>query len=95
MPKLGSDRLTSLMDYGPARTPRRSTDTNFPYNQICSATCRRRLPEAGGGEAAGITDPNLLQAAIIDYLFTGNPQALTASVNVQQQEGTTATTRRQ
>ena len=58
-----------------------------------SATCRRTpYQEAlAAAEAAGITDPNLLQAAIVDYLFTGNPQALQASENVQQQEGTSVT----
>ena len=84
----------SLMDYGPGQNTASFTDVNFPYNQIglgnlpANAVALARA----AAEAAGITDPNLLQAAIIDYLYTGNPAALQASVNVQQQTGTSNTT---
>jgi hypothetical protein len=85
---------TSLMDYGAGQNAASFTDVNFPYNQIGlgnlpADAVARALAAA---KAAGITDPNLQQAAIIDYLFTGNPEALIGSANVQQQQGSATTT---
>ena len=85
---------TSLMDYGPGQTTASFTNTNFPYNQIALGNLppNAYAQAQAAAEAAGITDPNLLQAAIEDYLLTGNPNALAGSANVQQQEGTSVAT---
>ena len=85
---------TSLMDYSAGQNSASFTDPNFPYNQIGlgNLPADAVAQAEAAAKAAGITDPNLLQAAIIDYLFTGDPNALSASANVQQQEGTGTTT---
>ncbi len=79
---------TSLMDYGPGQDTASFTNTNFPYNQIALGNLPpNAVAQAeAAAAAAGITDPNLVQAAIEDYLLTGNPNALIGSQNVQQQE---------
>ena len=84
---------TSLMDYQTGQDAASFYNPNFPYNQILLGNLPPNAYQEAlaAAQAAGITDPNLLQAAIVDYLFTGNPQALQASENVQQQEGTGAT----
>ena len=84
---------TSLMDYQTGQDAASFSNPNFPYNQILLGNLPPNAYQEAlaAAQAAGITDPNLLQAAIVDYLFTGNPQALQASENVQQQEGTSAT----
>ena len=84
---------TSLMDYGAGQDAASFFNPNFPYNQILLGNLPPNAYQQAlaAAQAAGITDPNLLQAAIVDYLFTGNPQALQASENVQQQEGTSVT----
>jgi hypothetical protein len=85
---------TSLMDYGPGQDTASFTNVNFPYNQISlgNLPANAVAQALAAAEAAGITDPNLQQAAIEDYLFTGNPEALAASENVQEQEGTALST---
>jgi hypothetical protein len=85
---------TSLMDYGPGQDTASFTNTNFPYNQVSLGNLP---PDAvaqaeAAAAAAGITDPNLVLAAVEDYLLTGNPNALIGSENVQQQEGGKSTT---
>ncbi|HEY1935546.1 MAG TPA: VWD domain-containing protein [Acetobacteraceae bacterium] len=84
---------TSLMDYQAGQDAASFSNVNFPYNQVGLGNLPADAVQQAlaAAEAAGITDPNLQQAAIIDYLFTGNPQALQASENVQQQQGTVVT----
>ena len=85
---------TSLMDYGPGQNTASFADTNFPYSQVSLGNLPADLyaRALAAVQAAGITDPNLINAAIIDYAVTGNLNAITNSVNVQQRQGTNNTT---
>ena len=77
----------SLLNYAIGQTTTTFTDTSFPADVLQLD----QLPASVVAEAeqlaeqAGITDPNLIQAAAIDLLVTGNPSAVFASANVQQQ----------
>ena len=82
---------TSLLADDPGQTTATSTDpadpsqlisvSSFPAQAIASAT--------QVVEQAGITDPGLQQAAIYDYLVTGDPSLVSVEANLQQQGVTT------
>ncbi len=81
---------TSLLNYGTNQTTATFTDTSFPSDVLALD----QLPASVVAEAellarqAGITDPNLIQAAAIDLLVTGDPNAVFASANVHSRGST-------
>ena len=78
---------TSLLDYGPGQTTATFTDTTYPGEPVTLSSFPDQAVQAAEALAsqAGITDPNLLQAAAFDYLVTGQAAALTVEANLQQQ----------
>ena len=82
---------TSLFDYGPGQTTATYTDLNFPEAPLNTAALPAAVQAAAAAAvaAAGITDPAIAQAAITDYIATGDPSLIDAAANAQQQAGTT------
>ena len=82
---------TSLFDYAPGQTTATFTNTNFPLNQFNTATLPTAVQTRAADmvAAAGITDPAIAQAAIEDYLATGDQSLIASAVNAQDQAGTT------
>ena len=67
------------------------TDANFPadYNALANVPANVLAQAQQLVQQAGITDPSLAQAAELDYIVTGDPNAITQSENAQQQGLTT------
>ena len=83
----------SLLDYGPGQTTATFTDTNYPGTPLSISSFPTAAVAAATQlvQAAGITDPGLRQAAIYDYLLTGDPSVISVEANLQQQGATTST----
>jgi hypothetical protein len=76
---------SSLFYYAPGQSTATFTDKNFPadplsINQIPAAVVAQATYLA---TQAGITDPTLLQDAILDYAETGNIDFITGAANLQ------------
>ena len=84
-------QATSLLNYGPGQTTATFTDTNYPGAPISISSFPAQEVAAATQlvEQAGITDPGLQQAAIYDYLVTGDPSVIAVEANLQQQGVTT------
>ncbi len=87
---------TSLFDYGPGQSTATFTDTNFPEDEL--AVTLAQFPASLVAEAtlliqqAGITDPALIQFAILDYLVTGSLDFVTGAQSLQELGGVATTT---
>ncbi len=79
-------QATSLLHHAQGETTAAFTDNAFPGDVLTLASLPPGVVAAAEQVArnAGITDPNLIQAAVIDLLVTGDPSAVLASANVQQ-----------
>jgi len=86
-------QAASLLDYGPGQTTATFTDTLYPGTPLSIASFPTAAVAAATQlvQAAGITDPGLQQAAIYDYLVTGDPSVVSVEANLQQQGATTNT----
>lgn len=86
-------QATSLLNYGPGQTTATFTDTGFPETPVSISSFPTAEVAAATQlvEQAGITDPGLQQAAIYDYLVTGDPAVVSVESNLQQQGATTST----
>ena len=84
-------QATSLLNYGPDQTTATFTDTNYPGTPISVSSFPASAVAAATQlvEQAGITDPGLQQAAIYDYLVTGDPSLISVEANLQQEGVTT------
>jgi hypothetical protein len=84
-------QATSLLNYGTGQTTETFTDTNYPGTPISVDSFPANEVAAATALVAqqGITDPGLQQAAIYDYLITGNASLLSVESNLQQQGATT------
>ena len=84
-------QATSLLDYGTGQTTASFTDVAFPSDALSFADLPAALQQAGLKAAiqAGITDPQLQQAAALDLIVTGDPSIVSAGQNVTQQAVTT------
>ena len=82
---------TSLLDYAPGQTTDTYTDKSFPSDQVSLADLPSALVLAAQERVrqAGITDPNIAAAAALDFLVSGNPNAISGSQNVQSSVGST------
>jgi hypothetical protein len=82
---------TSMFVYPTGQNTSNFTDVNFPadYNSLASVPANILAEAQALVQQAGITDPGLQQAAELDYIVTGNPNAVTFSQNAQQQGVTT------
>jgi len=86
-------QATSLLDYGPGQTTATFTDASYPGTSLSIASFPTIAVAAATQlvQAAGITDPGLQQAAIYDYLVTGDPSVVSVEANLQQQGASTST----
>ena len=81
----------SLFDYPTGDGTANFTDVNFPadYNSLGAVPANILAEAQELVKEAGITDPGLQQAAELDFLVTGDPNAVTFSQDAQQQGVTT------
>ena len=81
----------SLFDYPTSEGTANFTDVNFPadYNTLSNVPANLLAAAQQLVAQAGITDPGLQQAAELDYIVTGDPNAITQTENAQQQGVTT------
>ena len=81
----------SLFDYPAGQGTAAFTDKNFPadYNTLSNLPANLLAEAQKLVAQAGITDPGLQQAAELDFLVTGDPNAITQSQNAQEQGVTT------
>ena len=85
-------QANSLLDYSAGQTTATFTNLDFPAGAGVTATDLPKPLVAQAAQlaaAAGITDPNALAGAEIDYLATGDASFLTSAANAQQPGGTT------
>jgi hypothetical protein len=93
-------QATSLLDYSPGETTATFTDLNFPGNPVTLSDLPPNLVAEAEQLLAQLNDPpnapsdpidpGLGQAAILDYLATGDQSFLTSALNLNQQ-GVTST----
>ena len=84
-------QANSLLYYAPGTHTSDYTNNGFPADAFSFQSLPTALQQEGLQEAvqAGITDPQLQQAAALDFIVTGNPDIVTGGANVQQQGITT------
>ena len=84
-------QANSLLYYAPGTTTSDYTNNGFPADALSLQSLPTALQQEGLQEAvqAGITDPQLQQAAALDYIVTGDPDIVIGGANVQQQGITT------
>ena len=80
----------SLLDYAPGQTTNTFTNLNFPDAAITLGQLPAAIVAlaARAAAAAGITDPQTLAEAELDYLETGDPAVLTSAATIASQRGT-------
>ncbi len=81
-------QATSLFDYALGQDTNSFTDITFPSNIITAATLspEQRAAAQQIAQNAGITDPNLLEDAILDIALTGGaPEFIQGYADLQQQ----------
>ena len=85
-------QANSLLDYAAGQTTATFTDVNFPGDLLSLADLPQNIVNqaAAAVAAGGVTDPNLVADAELDYIATGNTSFITA--DGQGQAGTTAAT---
>ncbi len=78
---------TSLLNYAAGQTTATFTDLAFPSDALTLANLPAALQQAALQRAiqAGITDPQLQQAAALDFIVTGDPNIVVGGQNAQQQ----------
>ena len=81
------DQADSLLYYADGQTPETFIVPGFPADAVKRSQLPTSIVSAVEAtvEAEGITDPNLVDAAVIDRLVTGDPNSVFPSLNVQQQ----------
>ena len=81
----------SLLYYASGTNTDTYTNVGFPADAFSLSDLPAALQQEGLQEAvqAGITDPQLQQAAALDFIVTGDPEIVTGGANVQQQGITT------
>ena len=86
----------SLLYYAPGTFTSNYTNIGFPADALSLSDLPAALQQEGLQEAvqAGITDPQLQQAAALDFIVTGDPNIVTGGANVQQQGVTTTDSER-
>jgi hypothetical protein len=83
---------TSILDYGAGETTATFTDKNFPADgglTLADLPADLVAQAKAAAVAAGITDPNLIDAAALDFIVTGDPNILSADANIALTTGTT------
>lgn len=85
-------QATSLFDYAPGQTTATFTNRAFPNAPLNTAALPQAVQNraAAAVTAAGITDPAIAAAAILDYLSTGDSGFIADAAVAGQQAGTTA-----
>ncbi|MBD2568897.1 VWD domain-containing protein [Anabaena lutea FACHB-196] len=84
-------QANSLFDYTSGQSTTTFTDLNFPPSAI-TLTAQQRADAEQIARNAGITDPNLLENAIVDIALTnGAPEFIQGYVNLQLQSSNTLT----
>ena len=80
---------SSLMDYLAGQNTGTFTDANFPADAVNVGSLPAAITQVAEQEAiaAGITNPNLQAAAVIDLLVTGNPNAALSDASINQTGG--------
>src|SRR5262249_43757373 len=81
----------SLLDYAAGESTATFTDTAFPPLSISLNDLPQTVLDAAAQAtaASGITDPNLLADAKLDYIATGDKTFITGAAAAQQPGGTT------
>ncbi|WP_206742638.1 Hint domain-containing protein [Acidisphaera rubrifaciens] len=79
-------QATSLLDYGPGQTTQTYTDLNFPSDSVPVSLFPAQVVAQAQSlvAAAGITDPGAAQAAVEDYLLTGDTSFIAAAASITQ-----------
>ena len=87
-------QASSILYYANGTTTADYTNTTFPEGTVSLASVPQSLLQQAEEAVlqAGITDPGIAQAAILDYLTTGDPSFLTGGQNANQQGITTTET---
>ena len=75
---------TSLFDYAAGQGTADYTDTSFPAASISLDDFPVEVVAAAEAAAAGIADPVLREAAILDYLLSGNSDFIAAAGTVDE-----------
>jgi hypothetical protein len=73
-------QANSLLDYGAGQTTQSFTDLNFPTDSVPTSLFPAQVVAQAESlvAAAGITDPGAAQAAVQDYLLTGDTSFIAA-----------------
>jgi Hint domain/von Willebrand factor type D domain len=81
-----SNQADSLLYYAAGQNPDTFVIPGFPYNALSLSQLPANIVATAEAviEAEGITDPNLINAAALDLLVTGDPNSLFPNLNVQQ-----------
>jgi hypothetical protein len=79
-------QATSLLDYGPGQSTATFTDLSFPSDSTSLTNIPASVLENAESlvTAAGITSPAAQQAAIEDYVLTGDPAFISADAQANQ-----------
>ena len=80
-------QANSLFDYATGQTTATFTNLNFPPNEV-ALTTEQRAAAQQIAQNAGITDPNLLENAIIDIALTNNNPEFLQGYVAQQRDVT-------
>lgn len=76
--------VTSLFDYAPGEGTADFTDSSFPVAGVTLEDFPAEVVAAAASAAAGIDDPALRDAAILDYLVSGSTDYIAAATVVDE-----------